>query len=462
MSALVDTPYAGMLDGRPYPHDSPHLLVSGRTGSSKTRSVLAVQVASWGPRPVVAVSSKGDIARMTAERRNKLGPCYLMDLAGEVSDATCARLGLTRVASDPCALITDDDSAIELAALLQEVGTVGAGDGKGGGDAFWMSLAEETLAGLLTAAGWWVDPATGEDRWGGGIAWARRAARNIGNAAPGTDDEDAPLDFDTPSWDTAALRCATVDSIWGESIVNDKLLDSRQRDSIAINLRVATKAWGLRKVSGRGRNSHARYRPFTPDMLTGAGTLYITSPLSGTAAPAATATLTFIVNHWRDLHRDGEPDPGDVLLMVVDECPSTAPLPRLRAWIADLRSYGVRLVAACQASSQFGPREGEMGLRIIRDTMPGILILPGAPEREILEYASWATLPEERVAASTGADGRVSHSRDRIAGMEGSELLPRTKGEALLIVGGMVEKFVDLVDINHTDVYTLSDRPDLR
>lgn len=439
--ALMDVPYAGTVDGKIYTHDAPHLLVSGRTGSSKTRSVLAIQAARWSHRPVVAVSSKGDLAALTARRRSEGGECYLMDLAGEVSDAEVERLGLTRVASDPCALITDDDSAVELAGLLLEVGSLGAGDGKGGGDSFWMSLAEGPLAAILQAAGWYEDPKTGDPVWGGGIAWARAAAQNVGEEP----DDDAPLDFNTPSWDTAILRCATIGSIHGDTLLSAKGLDARQRDSIGINLRVATKAWGLRTVAGRGDRV-----PFAPAMLldpASAPTLYVTSPLTGAAAPAASATLTAIVNAWR---KGAGKYP--TLLMVIDECPSTAPLPRLGAWIADLRSYGVRVVAACQASSQFAPRWGDAGLRILRDTFPGILILPGAPEREILEQAAWSTLPEERTGASVGEGGAVSHSRDRVAGVEGSELLPREKGQALLIVGGMPERMVSLVDISHTDL----------
>ena len=441
--AQMDVPYAGLVDGAPYVHDAPHLLVSGRTGSSKTRSVLAIQAASWGRRPVVAVSSKGDLAAMTARRRNKVGPCYLMDLAGEVSDAKAAELGLTRVASDPVALITDDDSAVELAGLLQEVGTLGSGDGKGGGDAFWMGLAEGPLAAILQASGWYVDPETGDDVWGGGIRWARRAALNSG-VTDEKADEDAPVDLQTPSWDAAIARCATIDSIWGDELLAAKDLDPRQRDSIGINMRVALKAWASRKVAGRGELT-----PFTPDLLTDhtAATLFLTSPWTGSAASAASSTMTSIVNHWRQ--GAGE---RPTLLMVIDECPSISPLPRLGAWLADLRSYGVRIVAACQSSSQFAPRWGQDGLKILRDIFPGILILPGAPEREILEQAAWSMLPEERVTGSTGADGKTSLSRDRVASFEGSELLPRKKGTALLIVGGMPERVVDLVDISATTV----------
>lgn len=443
-AALTDVPYAGMVDGRPVEHDAPHLLVSGRTGASKTRSILSIQAATWGRRPVVCVSSKGDLAAMTAKRRGRYGPCYLMDLAGEVTDDEVQRLGLTRVASDPCALITDDDSAVDLAGLLLEIGSLGAGDGKsGGGDSFWMSLAEGPLAAILQSASWYEHPETGEMTWGGGIEWARQAAQNVGEI--GDTDTDAPADYDTPSWDTAVLRCATIDSLHGDSLVSAKTLDPKQRDSIGINMRVATKAWSLRRVAGRGD-----LPPFTPDMLLtpdGPATLYVTSPLTGAAAPAATATLTAIVNHWRAAA-------GRIatLLMVIDECPSTAPLPRLGAWLADLRSYQCRIVAACQASSQFAPRWGDAGLRILRDTFPGILILPGAPETEILEQAAWSTLPEERTTSSTDAGGRASHARDRTSGLEGSELLPRSRGTALLIVGGMPKKVVRLVDISHTDV----------
>lgn len=202
------------------------------------------------------------------------------------------------MSSDPCALITDDDSAIDLAGLLLEIGSLGAGDGKsGGGDSFLDEPGRRTARSNLASGRLVFRP---RDRQG------RLGRRHPVGARRGPDhwpdhryppEEDAPLDLSTPSWDTAVLRCATIDSLHGDSLVAAKSLDPKQRDSIGINMRVATKAWSLAPLPGKAtcHRSH-------PDMLltpNGPATLYVTSPLTGAAAPAATATLTSIVNHWR-------------------------------------------------------------------------------------------------------------------------------------------------------------------
>ncbi|MFZ1913329.1 MAG: TraM recognition domain-containing protein [Propionicimonas sp.] len=446
--APMDAPYAGLLDGRPVDHRQPHLLVSGRTGSGKSRSVLAPAAIMWGRRPVVCVSSKGDLAELTAPKRASRGPVYLMDLSGEVRDSELVGVDVQRVASDPCALITDDDSALELAALLLEVGSLGGGDGKGGGDSFWQSLAMRPLAAILQAAGWYIDPETGDDVWGGGIRWALAACEDSGADAGGDADDgtSATLDLTTPDWGAAIRRCATIDSHHGASLLAAKKLDPRQRDSIGINARVALGAWALRAVAGRGDVA-----PFTPDLLEQPGaTLYIVSPLTGAAAPAASAALTSLVNHWRK-------NVGRIptLLMVIDELPNTSPLPRLANWIGEARGLNLRIVAAVQASSQFEPRWGAAGLKILRDIFPAALILPGAPEKELLEQAAWSVPAEERATASLDAGGRSSHSRDRVSALDAAELLPRRKGEGRLLLGGTPGHLVELVDIAATDLLTI-------
>ncbi|MFT3661754.1 MAG: type IV secretory system conjugative DNA transfer family protein [Gordonia sp. (in: high G+C Gram-positive bacteria)] len=441
MGAVMDAPYAGLVDGRPVDHGQPHVLVSGRTGSGKSRTVLAPNIVMWGRRPVVCVSSKGDLAELTAPKRSTRGPCYLMDLSGEVRDDELGGAPVTRVASDPTALITDDDSALELAALLLEVGSLGGGD-KGGGDSFWQALAMRPLAAILQAAAGYLDPDTGDPVPGGGVRWALAACENPGGA--GDDDEETDVvDLTTASWDVAILRCASIDSHHGDSLLAAKMLDPKQRDSIGINARVALGAWALRAVAGRGELA-----PFRPEMLEAPGaTLYIVSPLAGAAAPAASAALTSMVNHWRK--RVGRLSP---LLMVIDELPNTSPLPRLAAWIGEARGLGIRIVAAVQASSQFEPRWGSAGLKVLRDIFPAALILPGAPERELLEQAAWSVPAAERVTGSLGADGRASQSRDKVTAIEAAELLPREKGEGRLLLGGTPGHLVKLVDIAKTDL----------
>lgn len=449
-----DLPYGGILTSAPTTDETnrgrkqgevaltaPHLLVSGRTGSGKSRSVLGPNVVMWGSRPVVAMSSKADLAEMTIRKRAQRGPVYLLDLSGEVRESELQGVPVTNVRCDPCALIETDDDALAMASLLIEVGGLASGNGGGGGssDSFWSTLAMRPLAALLRAGGHYIDD-DGNQKWGGGIRWVLDACEDPGQTEP--DDADA-VDLDAANWLTAILRNATIGGIHGPSLTAARALDPRQRDSIGINCRVALSAWAMQAVAGDETQA-----AFSPDMLEEPGaTLYVVSPMTGAAAPAASAVLTQIVNHWRK--RVGDlPE----ILFVLDELPNGAPLPRLATWVGEARGLGVRIVAAVQATSQFEPRWGAAGLKILREIFPAILVLPGAPEKEILETTAWAAGQAERLTASTDAAGKASYNRDMVDLIKPAELLPQARGQGRLILGGRPGVLVDLPDIAHTDL----------
>lgn len=213
------TPFAGFavdergaVTGRAV--SGPHLLLLAGSGAGKSRRVLVPQIVTW-EGPVCAVSAKGDLAEMSGiHRARRGGPMYLMDLTGEV-DAASLPEGVVRVANDPCALLladaegNTDDSALDLANLLLQVGSLGmGGSGSGGGDsAFWMTLAVRSLAALIQAGAWYPDPKSGELVWGGGIDWVLRAAIRYGDiGASESGDEDVDLDLTGADWDVAAIR----------------------------------------------------------------------------------------------------------------------------------------------------------------------------------------------------------------------------------------------------------------
>lgn len=435
---VIDSPYAGLVNEKPFDHDQKHLLISGRTGSGKSRTTICPAILRWNRRPVVAVSCKSDVAELTAAIRARHGTVYLMDLSGKVPDDSTIGVKTIRVSSDPTLGIISDDTALDVANLLLDVGDLGTGDGSSGGgnDKVWKTLARRPLAAILRASASYKDPETEQVVPGGGINWALTAGDVMGKPA-----EDGNVDYSAPSWVTAAARCHVTGSRHGQMLMNAMDMDPGQRDSIRLNIYNALSTWSRDEVARPAGDTV----PFHPSMLEDPGaTLYIISPDSGDAAPAATAAMTAIVEHWR---RNKLPH----LLAVIDELPSTCPLPKLANWVGTLRGEGVRIVVAVQATSQFSPRWGRDGLQILRDLFPATLILPGAPEPEILDQAIWMTPSSERLTASVDAAGNVSHAHGAAAAITKADLVPPAGYGRLLILGQMGQ-LVRLPDIAQTNL----------
>ncbi|UZF54053.1 type IV secretory system conjugative DNA transfer family protein [Gordonia polyisoprenivorans] len=442
---------------------APMLMVTAETGGGKSRKVLAPNIIRWGTQPVVAMSAKGDLAQITIARRARRGPVYLLDLGGKVSEEELRDVPVTRVRVDPCANITNDDQALDMASLLMEVGAIGAGDGGGGGgDAgFWQSLARRRLACFLRAGGWYPDPETGEKVWGGGVDWALAACEDVGpDAAEDTggqnvvregldeeavedlDDPEVPMDLTTPNWSTAYLRALAQGSRHSASLLAARQMDQRQRDSIGINCQVALSAWAQESVATDAV-------AFEPRMLAERGaTLYIVSPSSGAAAPAAAITLSQIVDHWLDNFKRLDP-----VLFVLDEFTNGAPIPprRFATWVTMGRGAKIRMCIAVQSTAQFELIRPAPAVKVMRRTFPSILVMKGSNEEELLESAAGWSLPEERGTAPVGADGRTSHSREQTQLLTKADLLPRRGNEGRLLLSGMAGIKVSLDDISHTD-----------
>lgn len=438
-------PYAGIgPDGRPV-STGPHNLVIGGTGSGKSRRVLAPSILRWGG-PVLSVSSKPDIAELTIRDRARRGPVYLLDLTGQVRDSELHGVDVTHVSSDPCVLIEDDDDALKMAGLLMSVGTLGAGDGTGGGggdSGFWQTLAVAPLATLLRAGGMLPDPADEEGKqvFGGGIDWVLRASIHTDSEE---DDPDDPDDDDiyTPNWDTAILRAGTMlGSRHADHLAAAKKLDPKQRDSIGINARVALAPWMMQTVLG-GEDAV----PFHPEMLHHPGaTLYVVAPGDGAAAGAAVAVVETVIRHWRT-------NIGKIprVLLSVDELTNVMPLPGLIGYVTEGRGLGLNVQVALQISDQFELRWGSVGMNVLRKVFPSSLILIGAPEKDMLELAAWQEGEGERQTSSVDASGKKSHSAQAAQTVQGADLLPRHRGEGRLLLVTKKGVKVQLPDISNT------------
>lgn len=406
------TPFGGFIDGRPA-QTGPHVLVSGVSGSGKSRRVLGPGILMW-QGPVVAVSSKPDLLDLTLEQRHAWrggGRTYVLDLSGEVPDDALPS-DVQRVIVDPAALVRTDDDALDLATVLMQSGAAGAGGGQssGGGDAFWESISTAPLAALLRAAG------------PDGIAWVREA---VGTVSTPQDD-----DSETPCWVLAAERLERSGSLMlSQEITSAALLDSKMRDSVAVTMKSAVSPWLRSTVVGRGTEI-----PFTPDLLAHPGsTLYVVAPATGVAAGAAVACVDFISKRWRANQTEKVRLPR--LLLVVDELCNTMPWPKLPTVVTESRAMGIHLLVAVQATSQFAKRYGHDGMQELREVFPAVLLLVGAPEKEMLEQAAWWHGQTERQKASTDHLGKMSQSADKAEAIAAVELLPRHKGQGRLLRG---------------------------
>lgn len=423
MSVL--TPYGGLVDGQPAT-TGPHLLVSGPTGTGKTRRVLAPGLAAWDG-PVAAVSSKRDLMDLTWKFRATRGPVYLLDLTGRV----VAPAGVTVVRPDPAASLTTADDSLTLAGLLLRTGTLGAGTQTHPDSSFWQTQATGPLAGILLAAA----------RLGQGMSWVLDAV----NCPTGAGEEDADL-VEAPSW-TAAGRILDADApVLASALAGLLDADDRLRDSVAATMRSAVAPWQREAVRG-----HATTLAWHPDLLVpdrhrpGVPTLYIVAPATGVAAGAAVATVHDLVEAWRGAVDEGQPRPR--LAMTIDELANTCPLPDLTTYVTEARGLGVTLTLAVQATEQLRLRWGDAGRDVLRAVMPAVLVLVGAAERELLDQAAWWGGRSTRWEQSTDARGALAgRTATRSEALEGVDLLPRSIQEGRLLLGGREGLRVDLPD----------------
>ncbi|CAM3426506.1 type IV secretory system conjugative DNA transfer family protein [Tsukamurella hominis] len=417
------SPYCGLVqaadregqdDHRGYRFAStgPHLLVSGPTGVGKTRRVLAPAAAVW-QGPAVVVSSKRDLMELVAQKR--YGEACVIDLRPISGSAYPADLKVCRI--DPTISIETVDDALIVAETLIAMSAVGFGGSTeqvtDGG--LWDSVAEGPLAAIL----YYCSPAS----VGGGIPLALEIAENL------HEPEDAgPNALPGPSWESVADQLSGT--IIGRRLGRVLTMDARQRDSVALALTKALTPWVREAVRNEAAPAFDIRFLNNPDT-----TLYLLAPPDGSAAGAAVALLESIIRTWRELESAGELEYR--LLMVIDELPNTAPLPKLATYVGEARGLGVALVAAVQATSQFDVKFGHAQAEVLRDIFPAFGLLYGAPEKDIIEQASmWAGLAERRTEAFTQNSSERSHEARFGNLIEWQEMLPTSKDYCRLIIRG--------------------------
>lgn len=405
----MPTPYGGCgQDGRPV-LTGPHLLVTGPTGTGKTRRVLAPGLCAWRG-PAVAVSSKPDLFDLTRAARAPRGPVWLLDLTGHAPIPA----GVEVVRVDPTTTITTADDAVDLAGLLLATNGVGSAGGVSDG-AFWATSATHPLAALLLAAAHLEE----------GIAWAVRAV-----GRPNGDDG-------TPTWIEAAavLAAAQVGAAQADSLAALLVAEDRYRQSVMASMDVALSPWRRESVLA----AHAK--PWRPSNLATGGTLHVIAPASGVAAGAAVTVVDQLISHWRWTY--GLPP----LLVTIDEAANTAPLPDLPTLVTESRGLGVSLVVALQHTGQLRLRWGEAGAEVLRQSFPATLLLRGARERALLEEAAWS-LGETETWSTPSATGHSHRASRMTASTTDVGLLPRDLDHARLLTGHEPPRIVAVPDLS--------------
>lgn len=409
------TPYGGLVEvggDLVSAETACHLLVSGPTGTGKSRRVLAPGVIDW-KGPVVAVSSKPDLIGLCLKKRLENGGydrTFVLDLSGEVPDDALPA-GVHRVVVDPVALINNDDDALDLVTILTKASS-GDGAGGGGGDQFWENTATSAFAALLRAGG--------KD----GMSWTRAAISQI-EVPEGEDKEN----ITSPCWPLAVRRLEKDSPKLARELYSAGCLDEKMRDSIAVTMKAAVVPWLRSTVSGTGKEI-----VFHPDMLADRnGTLFVVAPADGVAAGAAVSCIDFISKRWRANQTEARKLPR--LLICVDELCNTLPWGKLPTVVTEARAMGINLLTAVQATSQFAERYGEHGMTKLRETFPSKLLLVGAPEKQMLEDAAWWGGQTEKTKISTDPQGKQSFSTEMVDIMQAQDLLPKNIDEARLLRG---------------------------
>jgi type IV secretion system protein VirD4 len=447
------SPYCGLVvnDKEQYEkvQGAPHLAISAPTRTGKTRRLLA-PAAVLHPGPLVAVSSKEDLAELVLMRRG-LGPTGVIDLRPEKT--LVWPHGVRSMVSDPTMSITSADEALTVAETMLATSGVGFGGASSGqtvaAGGLWESTASRPLACLLYAAS-----PQGNTK---GMPWVLEAVENLGI----DDDDQAGTQMTleaTPSWVTAAALCPHPQL--ADPMQRVLTLDGRMRDSVAITVSKAVTPWvrlGLSTTAhldGLSAVDEISIEAFDVSMLDDPdASLFVIAPNTGTVAGAAVALIDSIIRHFRK--RTAQHQLEHRLLLELDEVCNSCPLPALLNYVGESAGLGVNIMATVQASSHFDVVYGPKYADALRDIFPGTVVMYGAHERHLLEQAShWQGLATRRTESYGPNGGSRSQSSQLGSIIDWQELLPQSLEEAQVLLRGTAGRRVQIPDWSEfLDIY---------
>lgn len=439
------SPYCGLVVNSNEQYEkvqgAPHLAISAPTRTGKTRRLLA-PAAVLHPGPLVAVSSKEDLAELVLMRRG-IGPTGVIDLRPQKTLVWPE--GVRPMVSDPTMSITSADEALTVAETMLATSGVGFGGASSGqtvaAGGLWESTASRPLACLLYAAS-----PQGNNR---GMPWVLEAVEDLGIEDEEGGSAQLPLEA-TPSWMTAAALCPHPNL--ADPMQRVLTMNSRMRDSVAITVSKAVTPWVRLALSTTGHLDglsavdQLSIEVFDVSMLDDPdASLFVIAPNTGTVAGAAVALIDSIIQHFRK--RTAQHQIEHRLLLELDEVCNSCPLPALLNYVGESAGLGVNIMATVQASSHFDVVYGPKYADALRDIFPGTMVMYGAHERHLLEQAShWQGLGTRRTESYEPNGGSRSQSSQLGAIIDWQELLPQSLEEAQLLLRGTAGRRVQIPD----------------
>jgi type IV secretion system protein VirD4 len=421
------TPYCGFkrqVDKRTgvqiyVPRSAAHVLVSGPTETGKTRRILAPAAVLWGG-PAVVVSPKDDLLQYVLERR--WGPMALIDMRPISMPVYPEGIGTFR--HDPTVTADTPQEALAVAETIMQAATLARGWGVNHvrDRGIWELRAIGPLGALLYAA----SPAGNSQ----GIEWVLRAVDNMN-----------PDCTDEPGWQQAVSICQGVEAL---ALGLRRILemgDPHLRDSVAVAMRAALTPW-LHTAALVQEPAD----PFDPRFLDDPqATLFVLAPGDGTVTTSVVALVDSLIRRWRN--KTAAREPMERLLMIVEDLPNIAPIPKLPSIVGEGSGLGVNLLASVQASSQLATVYGIAHAEELRDIFPATLIMYGAREPELMGAAErWSGLTTRRPESFDQDSGNTVLHTELGAGLRWQELLPCNRDEARLLVRGLLGSSVATPD----------------
>jgi type IV secretion system protein VirD4 len=374
-----------------------NVLLLGVQRSGKTSTVVVPTLLSWSGA-VIATSTKEELVRLTAHRRQGRGPVWVF--APLDRDWSWIRnLGLQPATWNPIESVSDCGSAAELADHF----TV---DGKRGSSAHWYLSASNLITALVMFA---------REREGDMASVFTHLSR-------------------TAQAEYISLSQVIADQRAGDLLLAHAQTPDREAGSIASTARSCLGLWVDERVCNATAASQNQLD--LDRLLADGGTLYLVAPAEEAerCRPLFSALISSLLRKatLRARELGGVLQPR--LLLALDEAANFARIPRLAGYASSGPGQGIQLLLCFHDLAQLEAGYGREEARTIWNNCRARLLLPGQADLSTLEQFSRAIGNETRIYSSRHRDSRSSSSSEQRLGhpLAGPDDLRRL-GKAVLL-----------------------------